>query len=45
VAVNPADPNKTAIPAKYQVNTTSGLEVDVPVDQRKIEFNIDIRGK
>jgi hypothetical protein len=43
VSVAPADPNKTAIPAKYQQNTTSGLEVDVPIDQRKIEYNIELR--
>jgi hypothetical protein len=45
VSVTPADPNRTAVPSKYQQNTTSGLEVDVPVDQRKVEFNIDIRTK
>ena len=43
VSVNPAYPNKTAIAAKYQQSTTSGLEVDVPLDQKKIEFNIELR--
>ena len=45
VNVVPGDTAKTAIPTKYRVNTTSGLEVDVPVDQRKIEYNIDIHSK
>ena len=43
VAVVPVDPNTSAIPTKYHTSGTSGLEVDVPVDQRKIEYNIDVR--
>jgi hypothetical protein len=43
VNVFPADTAKTKIPAKYQQSSTSGLEVDVPMDQSKIDFNIDIR--
>ena len=42
VSVIPADPNKTAIAVKFQQNTTSGLEVDVPIDQGKIEYNIEL---
>jgi hypothetical protein len=45
VSVNPADPNKTGIPAKYQLSNSSGLEVDVPADERKVEFDIDVRTK
>ena len=45
VSLVPADPHKTAIPAKYQQNTTSGLEVDVPVDQKKVEYNIELGAK
>ena len=43
VNVFPADQAKTNVPAKYQQSSTSGLEVDVPLDQSKIDFNIDIR--
>jgi hypothetical protein len=43
VSVIPADPNKTAIPRRYHQNTSSGLEVDVPVDQRRVEYNIELR--
>jgi hypothetical protein len=45
VGVVPIDPNKTAIPTKYQQGATSGLEVDVPMDQGSIEFNIEVVGK
>jgi hypothetical protein len=37
--------NATKIPQKYQTSGTSGLEVDVPVDQGKIEYNIEISTK
>jgi hypothetical protein len=43
VSVIPADPNKTAIAAKYRQNTTSGLKVEVPIDQGTIEYNIELR--
>jgi hypothetical protein len=33
------------IPSKYNTSGTSGVEVDVPVDQSKIEFNIDVKSK
>lgn len=42
VAVRPGDPAKSVIPARYQENATSGLEVDVPVDKSTIEFDIPI---
>ena len=45
VSVVPSDANKTTIPKKYYQSKTSGLEVDVPIDQRKIEYNIDIHSK
>jgi hypothetical protein len=43
VSLMPSDLAKTAIPAKYQQSGTSGLEVDVPVDQDSIEYNIEVR--
>lgn len=42
VSLMPADPNNTKIPPKYREGGSSGLEVDVPVDQSSIEYNIDI---
>ena len=45
VSVVPNDPAKTAIPERYQQSKTSGLEVDVPMDLRKIEYNIEIHSK
>jgi hypothetical protein len=43
VSLMPSDLSKTAIPAKYREGATSGLELDVPVDQGEIEFNIEVR--
>ena len=45
VSLGAVDPVKTAIPRRYQVGATSGLEVDVPVDQDQIEYNIDVSTK
>jgi hypothetical protein len=45
VNLSPADPNATKIPTKYHQSGTSGLEVDVPVDQAKIEYDIDVHTK
>jgi hypothetical protein len=42
VGVVPIDPNKTAIPTKFQQGATSGLEVDVPMDQSEIEYDINV---
>jgi hypothetical protein len=42
VSVSPSDRGKTVVPAKYLQSATSGLEVDVPVDQGRIEYNIDV---
>ncbi|HEY4233329.1 MAG TPA: hypothetical protein VGM76_07870 [Lacipirellulaceae bacterium] len=42
VSVVPNEPDKTAIPAKYQQSASSGLELDVPVDKGKIEFDINV---
>jgi hypothetical protein len=41
----PGDPNKTAIPERYRQSGTSGLTVDVPMDQGKIEYNIEVLSK
>jgi hypothetical protein len=43
VNVQPGDPAKTRIPAKYQNSATSELEVDSLVDQDEIKFDIDIK--
>jgi hypothetical protein len=43
VNVKPADPAQTNIPLEYQQSSTSGLEVDVPADQKKIDFDVEIR--
>lgn len=45
VSVIPVNPNQTKIPKKYHQNSTSGLEVDVSVDQRRIEHNIELHSK
>jgi hypothetical protein len=42
VSLMPGDTNATKLPAKYQQGGTSGLEVDVPVDEDQIEFNINV---
>lgn len=42
VSLMPGDMNTTKISEKYRQSVTSGLEVDVPVDQGKIEYNIDV---
>jgi hypothetical protein len=34
---------KSRIPAKYLSSDTSGLEVDVPVEEDEVEFNVDIK--
>jgi hypothetical protein len=41
VSLVPNDLKATKIPEKYQQGG-SGLEVDVPVDEDQIEFNIDV---
>lgn len=43
VNVMPGNPNKTRIPKRYNDSGTSGLEVEVPMDQDQIEYNIDVR--
>ena len=45
VSILPNDPDNTRIPAKYRQSYTSGLELDVPVDERKIEFDAEVRTK
>jgi hypothetical protein len=45
VSVMPGEPDKTSIPAKYQQGAASGLEVDVPVDKGKVNYDMDIRTK
>ena len=45
VNIQPADMKTTKIPVKYHNSATSGVEVDVPVDQSKIDFSVDILTK
>jgi hypothetical protein len=45
VSFLPGDPAKTRIPAKYKDGSTSGLKVDVPMDQGSVEYNIAISSK
>jgi hypothetical protein len=45
VSVVPGDLAKTAIPIRYHQSATSGLELDVPMDQGKIEYNIEVLSK
>lgn len=42
VSLMPGDLSKTAIPEKYHQSGTSGLEVDVPVDKKRVEYNIEV---
>ena len=42
VTVMPGNPSATKIPQKYLQINSSGLEVDVPVDQGPIEYNIEL---
>jgi hypothetical protein len=42
VSISPGNLSTTKVPAKYQQSSTSGLEVDVPVDKDKIEFDVNI---
>ena len=43
VNVMPGSVAKTRIPKKYHQSGSSGLEVNVPMDQDEIEYNIDVR--
>jgi hypothetical protein len=45
VSIVPLDANRTKIPKKYHQSGTTDLEVDVPVDAGKIEYNIEVRTK
>ncbi len=42
VNLMPADPAKTKIPEHYRDSGTSGLELDVSVDQDQIEFDVQV---
>jgi hypothetical protein len=42
INIVPGDPTKTVIPARYRQSVTSGLEIDVPMDQGAIEYNVAI---
>lgn len=42
VSVLPGTLNSTTVPQRYQKSSTSGLEVDVPVDESRIEYNIEL---
>jgi hypothetical protein len=43
VNIMPGDLSKTSVPPRYYQSGTSGLEVDIPVDQGAIEYNIEVR--
>jgi hypothetical protein len=45
VNVQPVDAHASKIAKKYQNSATSGLEVDVPVDMDKIDYNIEVHTK
>lgn len=45
VNVQPVDQAKTKIAKRYHNSSTSGLELDVTVDQGEIEYNIDVHSK
>jgi hypothetical protein len=45
VNLMPGDASKTKIPTRYNSSGTSGLEVNVPVDQGEIEYNIELKSK
>jgi hypothetical protein len=45
VSVVPGDPAKTVIPAHYHQSATSGLKVEIPIDQSAVEFNVEVRSK
>jgi hypothetical protein len=42
ITILPGDLNSTKIPVKYHQSGNSGLEVDVPVDQDQIAYDINI---
>lgn len=42
VSLMPGDANATKVPQKYLQAGTSGLEVDVPTDGSKVEFDINV---
>jgi hypothetical protein len=42
VSLMPVDASATKIPEKYHQSGTSGLEVDVPVDEAKIEYDVNV---
>ena len=45
VAVTPADPATTKIPEKYHQSGTSGLEIEIPFDVKKVEFDIPVSSR
>jgi hypothetical protein len=42
VNVVPGNSNTTKILARYRVNGTSGLQVEVPVDKDEINYDIEL---
>jgi hypothetical protein len=42
VSLMPGDLNTTKIPPKYQQGNTSGLELDVPLGESKVNFDINV---
>jgi hypothetical protein len=45
VSLVPYDPKTTKIPARYHQSGTTDLELDVPVDQDEIKYDIDVLTK
>lgn len=45
VSVMPNNPQKTAIAMRYNQSATSGLKVQVPVDQGEVEYDIELVSK
>jgi hypothetical protein len=43
VSLMPGDDSTTKIPDRYRQSGTSGLEVEVPVDQKSVEYNIEVK--
>ena len=42
VSVMPGNPDSKAIPERYRQNSSSGLTIDVPVNNRKIQYDIEL---
>jgi hypothetical protein len=45
VNVQPSDASKSKIPPRFRDSGTSGLEVEVPMDQGEVEFDVKVVSK